>query len=259
MIGKILNAVLQEAKYFLLSENVGAQIILRTNFKSGRVNLDKNIPLILLGLDDAPDTYLFPGGLTMCGWKFSFHSYAYSPDAYQDDNSGYSNELLYDPVDTIRRHFSIGGLGNGLVYQTGELNPGIIYQVQLNSIVYNGNTFKAGTYFTCLDGVTTFTTLNGYCVGTSWLTQGMVDMFNSYGFQFTLNGISTAENIDDSGLLLGYRIDFESVSLDSATLLTQNNVVLEEFIETAIGSPWILEQGIWNDGGRWIDDEVWID
>lgn len=228
MIGIILDAVLQETKAFIQSEDKGGQVMLKTNFKGIKNIPDKTMPFVLLGLNDAPDTYQFPGGLTMLGWKWSFNSYSYEPDAYVDDNTGYSTGLLYDPIDTIRRHFSIGGLGNGLIFPTGQLTPGIVYQVQLGAITYNGNILAIGTYFTCNDTVTTFTTASaGYCVGTSWLTQAMVNILNDYAFQFTLNGITTADQIDDSGLIMGYKIDFESVALDNKTLFTEQDIILE--------------------------------
>lgn len=265
MIGFILNAVIQEAKQFLLSEDVGAQLITRTNFKSGKVNIDKNIPLVLLDLNEAQDSYQLIGGLTMCGWKWSFNSYAYMPDAYNDDPSGYSAELLYDPIDTIRRHFSLGPLGQGLVFETGTLISGKIYQVALGTIIYDGDVFTPGTFFTCNDLVTTFTTSNGgYCIGTSWMTQGMVDVFNQYGFCFTLSGITAAEQIDESGLLLGYGIEFESVSLDGKTLFTEDDIILETITELPLGPQWILFNGFWNDSFAgyeciWVDIQPWND
>jgi len=240
-------------------------LILKTKYKSAKTQFDKNIPLVLLALEPATETFQYPGGLTFTGWKFGFNSYAYSPDAYQDDDTGYSNELLYDPVDTIRRHFSLGPLGNGLVFPNGYLIPGIIYQVQGGNITYNNSLITDGQYFTCLDNVINFTTTNGgYCVGTSWLTQDMVTIFNNWAFAFTLNGIDEAETIDESGLILGYKIGFESVALDPATEFVNNTITLESFTQLPFGPAWILQTGFWESesGGYptvWIDSAVWLD
>lgn len=265
MIGQILNSVLQECKAFLQSEGSGAQTMLKTNFKL-KGTPDRNMPFVLIDLQDAPETFMYPGGLTMCGWKFSMNSYAYEPDSYIDDPTGYSAELLYDPIDTIRRHFSIGPLGNGIVNSTQSLTPGKIYQVGLANIVYNTQTLTPGTYFTCNDTVTTFTTTSGgYCIGTSWMTQGMADIFNEFAFCFTLSGITTAEQIDDSGLLMGYRVDFDSVSLDNATLFT-TGTILDSFTELPLNnSQWILATNFWRDIGTdgqptsWQDQAQWQD
>ena len=50
-----------------------------------------------------------------------------------------------------------------------------------------------------------------------WLTQGMNDILNSYGFRFTLSGIVKADALDQDGLILGYRIVFDSLAYDMVT------------------------------------------
>lgn len=55
-------------------------------------------------------------------------------------------------------------------------------------------------------------------VNDAWLTQGMTDIFNQYGFQYTFGGIGVAEAVETDGLIMGYRIDMESTALDEATL-----------------------------------------
>jgi hypothetical protein len=229
MIGRILNAVLQETKQFM-QESAG-QVLLKTNFKVSKLP-DYTMPLVILGLNDAPDSFQYPGGLTQMGWTFSFNSYNYEPDGYVDDPTPYSTSLLYDPIDTIRRHFSLGLLGNGLVFPADQLTVGKIYIVTGGSITYNSVVLLSGTYFTCISGFTSFTTTNGgYVIGTSWLTQGMADMFNQYGLQFNLTGVTIADQVDQDGLVIGYKIGFETTSFDDGTLFIEDDIDLETITE----------------------------
>lgn len=217
MTGPILNAVMDEIQALL--EGTGAMLMLKTNFKPGNLP-DNTGNFVLLGFDEAEDTFQYPGGLTRVDWHWSLNSYNYEPDAYHDDPTIYSAGLL-NFIDKVRRHFSLGALGNGAVSATGELRPGLIYKVAFGSILYNGNTYNANEYFMAIAGVLTFTTTNGgYVMGTSWLTQGMVTIFNDYGFQFTLGGILNADPVDQDGIIMGFKIVFESTALDNDTLFT---------------------------------------
>lgn len=225
MINNILFALLNESKAFL--EGTGGQIMLRTNFKPSKLP-DYTMPLVLLSLDNAEDSFQYPGGLTQMGWKIGFNSYNYEPDAFDDDPSEYSTNLLYFPIDAIRQHFSLGALGNGVVYDTGVLRTGIIYMVENGSITYDAVLLPKGTYFTAIDGQDTFTTTNdGYAIGTSWLTQGMVTIFNDFGFQFTLSGVTAADALEESGIVMGYKISFDTTALDSITTYTKCDRDLE--------------------------------
>ena len=51
-----------------------------------------------------------------------------------------------------------------------------------------------------------------------WLTEGMNDILNAYGFRYTLSGVQPADALDEDGQLMGYRIVFDSMAFDSATL-----------------------------------------
>jgi hypothetical protein len=162
MIGEILNAVLGECSALL--SGTGASVILKTNFKSTK-NITNQPSFILLDLTDAPESVIYPGGLTRMDWVFSFNSYSYEPDAYVDEtDTGYSTNLL-NFIDLIRQHFS--------VLPAGE-----------------------------------------------WLTSGMNDVANTYGFQYTLSGIAPADGIDEDGLIMGYKITFNSTSFDQVTYYT---------------------------------------
>lgn len=169
MIGEITQAILDEASALLSS--TGAMVILKTNFLPKK-SPDNTGNFILLGIEDAPESQQYPGGLTRMDWKWAFNSYNWEPDAYNDDHSGYSTTLL-DFIDTVRQHFSLAGLGR-----------------------------------------------------TGWLTPGMQNIFNLYGFQFTLTGLTNADAIDENGLIMGFKIGFDSTAIDNVTLYTENDTVL---------------------------------
>lgn len=59
-----------------------------------------------------------------------------------------------------------------------------------------------------------------------WLTQGMTDIFNTYGFFFTLSGITIADAIEQEGLMFGFKIGFFSTAFDNTTMFTENDIVL---------------------------------
>ena len=54
-----------------------------------------------------------------------------------------------------------------------------------------------------------------------WLTQGMTDILNNYCFKFTLSGIVPADALDQDGLIMGYRIVFDSIAIDTDTSFVQ--------------------------------------
>lgn len=224
MLGEILQSVLDEAQELL--SGTGATVIFKTNF------LPKNLPdnngnFILLAIEDASESLQFPGGLTQMNWKFSFNSYAYEPDAYVDDHSGYSTTLL-NFIDRVRQHFSLAGLSKTKILPNGSLVFGKQYTVYNGTINYNGNTFSTGQTFTPVADVLTFTSNDaGYVYVFGWLTPGMANIFDTYGFAFTLEGVTSADPVDQDGIILGYKIAFDSTSLDSVTLYTEDDVILE--------------------------------
>jgi hypothetical protein len=231
MIGEILDSVLKECQALLSS--TGATVILKTNFLPKKTP-DNNGNFILLGLDAAPDTTQYPGGLTRCDWKWDFGSYNWEPDAYGDDQSGFSTDLL-NFIDRIRQHFSLGALGKGVAMPGDTLKIGVIYQVINGTIVYDGNPLTAGTFFVCVAEAINFTsTNNGYVVGTSWLTQAMVTIFNNYGFQFTLTGITAADALDQDGLIMGFKIGFDSTAFDQVTQFNEDDIIFTTIISNGV-------------------------
>ena len=232
MLGIILDSILQETK--ALFSGTGAQVMLKTNFLAKQTP-DNNGTFVLLDLMNAPDSLQYLGGLSMLAYDFGFNSYSYEPDAYVDDNSGFSTGLL-DFIDTVRQHFTLGPFGKGVFNAGDNLRVGVIYKVQLGSITYNSVLITEGMLFTCLQGITTFTTTDGgFVIGTPWFTQGMVTIFNDFGFAFTLTGITNADALDQNGLIMGYKIGLISTALDSVTLFTENDITLQTI--TQINNP----------------------
>lgn len=163
MLGEITDAILQECKALL--SDTGAQVMLKTNFMPKKLP-DNTGNFILLHVDGNGEDCQYPGGLTRMDWKYWFNSYNYEPDAYVDDDSGFSTSLL-NFVDMVRQHFSLGALGR-----------------------------------------------------TGWLTPAMNQIFDTYGFQFTLTGITPADALDQDGLIMGFKVGFDSTAFDSVTDFT---------------------------------------
>lgn len=68
-----------------------------------------------------------------------------------------------------------------------------------------------------------------------WLTQAMTDIFNTYGFFFTLTGIFKADALDQDGTIFGFKIGFISTSFDPITSFTENDIVLQTI--TQVNNP----------------------
>ena len=51
----------------------------------------------------------------------------------------------------------------------------------------------------------------------AWLTHGMTNILNNYAFRFTLSGISPADALEQEGLIMGYKIIFDSAAVDTGT------------------------------------------
>lgn len=225
MIGEILQAVLDECDALL--SGTGATVMLKTNFPPKKIP-DNSGNFILLALDDAVTSGQYPGGLTQMDWRWSFNSYSYEPDAYVDDHSGYSTALL-DFIDTIRQHFSSAGLTKPTVVSNNSLFAGKQYTVRNGSISYNNVIYTANQTFVAIENVTQYTIISGEPVilAYGWLTPGMAEIFTQWGFQFTLTGLTNADPVDEQGLIMGYKIGFDSTALDNTTQYTEQDIILE--------------------------------
>lgn len=61
-----------------------------------------------------------------------------------------------------------------------------------------------------------------------WLTPGMDQMRDKYGFRYSLSGILPADALDASGLVMGYKILFDSIAIDVDTrAVAESSAVLE--------------------------------
>ena len=49
------------------------------------------------------------------------------------------------------------------------------------------------------------------------LPMAMPDILSAYGFKFTLSGLTRANHLDEDGLIMGWRIMFDSIAIDDFT------------------------------------------
>lgn len=63
-----------------------------------------------------------------------------------------------------------------------------------------------------------------------WLTPGMSDVRQKYGFRFTLSGISPADALEGDGLIMGYKLIFDSISVDVSTVAVADSESVLEHI-----------------------------
>ena len=65
-----------------------------------------------------------------------------------------------------------------------------------------------------------------------WITSEMTDILNSYGFRFTLGGLTPADPLEADGLIMGYKVVFDSISFDVETNdVAPSTAVLEDVID----------------------------
>ena len=64
-----------------------------------------------------------------------------------------------------------------------------------------------------------------------WLTHGMNDILNKFCFKYTLSGILPADALDQDGLIMGYRIVFDSIAIDNSTNAVQVSKSVLQYVE----------------------------
>jgi hypothetical protein len=107
--GDITHALLEEIKYFL---NGQGTFILDTQIKD---DMEYSFPLVILELGDAGESSRLPGnGISRIDYDVAFRVYNYEPNAYSDDDGGYSSSLL-DIIDKTRDFFC------NEIWQTNEM------------------------------------------------------------------------------------------------------------------------------------------
>lgn len=232
MTDEIVYALMQEClaiPYF----QVGT-VLLKTDFDLTKID-SYSPPFLLLDFVEAGESGQLIGGVTRMDWVIAMNSYGLSPDTTGDDKTGYSTSLL-KVVDIPRRHFSKGNQ-TLFVKPTGSLVVGYTYMVVVGAITYNGNLIQPGTSFIAVTGQTTFTTTAGGYVGYGpWLTYGMWQILVNYGFRFALSGLHPADHLDGDGLVMGYKVMFDSISFDTDTAGTQTSTAVVTSV-AQLGNP----------------------
>ena len=109
MTGTIVNAILSETLALLQTlpyqgQN-GATVLFKTNYKAKNMG-GYSMPFVLFELHNSPGLTQWMGGVTRVDWDMELSCYNFVPDAYDDDKTSYSTDLL-NFIDTIRRHFSM--------------------------------------------------------------------------------------------------------------------------------------------------------
>jgi hypothetical protein len=97
--GDIIHAVLEEIKYFL---NGQGTYILDTQIKE---DIEYEFPLIIFEFGDGGDSARLPGnGITRIDYDIALRIYNFEPNAYSDEDGGYSSSLL-NIIDNVRVFF----------------------------------------------------------------------------------------------------------------------------------------------------------
>lgn len=88
-----------------LVEKFTGQFVLMTDY-SDTSEITYSFPLLMLEVQDAPDSFEFLGGATSMSWDFRMGVYGYNANSYGDNPTG-DAELNLNPVDIVRTHFSL--------------------------------------------------------------------------------------------------------------------------------------------------------
>lgn len=159
MIPSIAQSIIDECKAFIQEDPdfLGATVIFHTDFDFNNVP-SYTMPLIIIEVNDAPESGQFIGGVQHIDWIINLNVYNFEPSPTEDD-SNFSTGLLI-VMDKIRNHF-------------------------LNEMP---------------------------------LAQSFIDMIDNYGFNYVLSGIQEAPELEkDNVLLMGKRIGFDSIGIDTDT------------------------------------------
>jgi hypothetical protein len=65
-----------------------------------------------------------------------------------------------------------------------------------------------------------------------WLTAEMAAILTKYGFRYTLSGMLPADALEGDGLIMGYKIVFDSIAIDVSTAaVADSTAVLETVVQ----------------------------
>jgi len=104
ILSDIIYGLTQELRSLFNSFGAIGIIILDTEIKDDETY---DLPLCIIEINDAPDSVRLPGnGLTQIDFDFTLRIYAYEPNAYIEQDGGYSASLL-EIVDKIRNYFEL--------------------------------------------------------------------------------------------------------------------------------------------------------
>lgn len=66
--------------------------------------------------------------------------------------------------------------------------------------------------------------------GNAWLTSSMTTIWQNYGFKVTLNGIGRADPLGKDGLLMGWKVNFDSIALSRNTSNTAISTAALQYV-----------------------------
>lgn len=103
---------------------------------------------------------------------------------------------------------------NGLTRMDWKLSFNT-YQFEGDAMVDDNSGYATGL-LNYIDGIREH--FSSGLVNNLWLTAAMTTVWETWGFQFTFGGITVADALEESGFLMGWKIDMESTALDPNTL-----------------------------------------
>jgi hypothetical protein len=102
MIKETVQGLIDECK--ALFDDTGGTVLFHTQFKQDKIP-GYTLPLIIIYIEDAPESGPFIGGVTRLDWNVVLRVYSLMPNPELDIDNGYSTSLL-EIIDTVRRHFT---------------------------------------------------------------------------------------------------------------------------------------------------------
>lgn len=106
MIELISQAIIDEVNAYKTADTtgmyLGSTVMIDTDFNIGKIP-SYTLPLIILEIDDAPNSVQLVGGATQMEWNWYLTVYAFEPDPYVASSYGTG---LMKIIDDLRQHFT---------------------------------------------------------------------------------------------------------------------------------------------------------